>query len=145
MILDHEQGIEVVGLAADGAQSIQQARDLLPDVVLPDIRMPGVGGLSAIASITELGARVLILTTFDVDENIYRAFRAVASGFILKTAHPEDLVHAVRVVARGDALVNRESRAGWWSDSWPGPWIAARRPPPRGWRLRPHSVRPGHV
>ena len=105
MILDNEPGIEVVGMAADGADGIHQARELLPDVVLLDIRMPGMDGLSAIPPIVATGSRVLILTTFDVDENIYRAFRSGASGFVLKTAHPEDLVHAVRVVARGDALV----------------------------------------
>lgn len=105
MILDHDDGIEVVGEATDGAEAVQQARDLLPDVVLLDIRMPGMNGLEAIVPIVATGARVLVLTTYDVDENMYRAFRAGASGFVLKTAHPEDLVYAVRVVARGDALV----------------------------------------
>jgi len=105
MILDHDDAIEVVGEAADGAEGVQQARTLLPDVVLLDIRMPGMNGLQAIAPIVATGARVLVLTTYDVDENIYRAFRAGASGFVLKTARPEDLVYAVRVVARGDALV----------------------------------------
>ena len=105
MILDHDDAIEVVGEAADGVEGVQQARTLLPDVVLLDIRMPGMNGLQAIAPIVATGARVLVLTTYDVDENIYRAFRAGASGFVLKTARPEDLVYAVRVVARGDALV----------------------------------------
>jgi len=105
MILDHDDGIEVVGEATDGAEAVQQARDELPDVVLLDIRMPGMNGLEAIVPIVATGARVLVLTTYDVDENMYRAFRAGASGFVLKTAHPEDLVYAVRVVARGDALV----------------------------------------
>jgi len=105
MILDHDEAIEVVGEATDGAEGVQQARILLPDVVLLDIRMPGMNGLQAIAPIVATGARVLVLTTYDVDENIYRAFRAGASGFVLKTARPEDLVYAVRVVARGDALV----------------------------------------
>ena len=105
MILDHDDGIEVVGEATDGAEAVQQTRDLLPDVVLLDIRMPGMNGLEAIVPIVATGARVLVLTTYDVDENMYRAFRAGASGFVLKTAHPEDLVYAVRVVARGDALV----------------------------------------
>ena len=107
MILDHDEAIEVVGEATDGAEGVQQARILLPDVVLLDIRMPGMNGLQAIAPIVATGARVLVLTTYDVDENIYRAFRAGASGFVLKTARPEDLVYAVRVVARHVEAVAR--------------------------------------
>ena len=105
MILDHADGLEVVGEAADGAEAVRLARERGPDVVLMDIRMPGMDGLAATEPVVRAGAKVLILTTYDVDENIYRAFRAGASGFLLKTAHPEDLVHAVRVVARGDALL----------------------------------------
>ena len=105
MILDRDDAIEVVGEATDGSEGVHQARELMPDVVLLDVRMPGMNGLQAIPPIVATGARVLILTTYDVDENIFRAFQAGASGFVLKTALPEDLVYAVRVVARGDALV----------------------------------------
>lgn len=105
LILDHAEGIEVVGEASDGAEAVAKVRDLAPDVVLMDIRMPGMDGLEATPRVVALGARVLVLTTYDADENLYRAFRAGAGGFVLKTAHPEDLVHAVRVVSRGDALL----------------------------------------
>ena len=105
LILDHADDIEVVGEASDGAEAVSLSREVSPDVVLLDIRMPGLDGLGATPALVRQGARVLILTTYDVDENIYRAFRAGAGGFVLKTAHPDDLVHAVRVVARGDALL----------------------------------------
>lgn len=105
LIVGHADGLEVVGEAGDGVEAIRLARELRPDVVLLDVRMPVMDGLEAIPAIVAAGARVLVLTTFDVDENVYRAFRAGAAGFLLKTAHPEDLVHAVRVVARGDALL----------------------------------------
>jgi len=105
MILDSAEGIDVVGEAADGADAVRLSRDLVPDVVLMDLRMPGMDGLAATGPVVRAGSRVLVLTTYDVDENIYRAFRAGASGYVLKTAHPEDLIHAVRVVARGDALL----------------------------------------
>lgn len=105
LILGSADGIEVVGEAGDGAEAVGLTRELNPDVVMMDVRMPGVDGIEATGPVVALGARVLILTTYDVDENIYRAFKAGAGGFVLKTAHPEDLVHAVRVVARGDALL----------------------------------------
>jgi DNA-binding NarL/FixJ family response regulator len=105
LILDHAPGLEVVGEAGDGAEAVSRTRELSPDVVLMDIRMPGTDGLEATGPVVALGARVLVLTTYDADENLYRAFRAGAGGFVLKTAHPDDLVHAVRVVARGDALL----------------------------------------
>lgn len=108
MILEHEDDVEVCGEAADGAAAVQLAEDGRPDVVLMDIRMPGVDGVQATRRITEdpaLAARVLILTTFDLDEYVYSALRAGASGFLLKDVDPPELVGAVRAVARGDALL----------------------------------------
>lgn len=105
LILDHAEGIEVVGEVENGRQAISLAAELKPDVVLMDLRMPEVDGIEATPAVIASGARVLILTTYDLDENLYNALRAGAGGFILKTAHPEDLAHGVRVVARGDALL----------------------------------------
>ncbi|MDI3402554.1 response regulator [Streptomyces cavernicola] len=108
-ILEDEADIEVVGEAADGEQALTLARRLLPDVVLMDIRMPGVDGLEATRRITAdaslEGVRVVILTTFDVDDYVYGALRAGASGFLVKDTEPMELLHGVRVVARGDALI----------------------------------------
>ncbi|MDI3422333.1 response regulator [Streptomyces luteolus] len=108
-ILEDEDDIEVVGEAADGDQALALARRLLPDVVLMDIRMPGVDGLEATRRITGdtslEGVRVVILTTFDVDDYVYGALRAGASGFLVKDTEPMELLHGVRVVARGDALI----------------------------------------
>jgi DNA-binding NarL/FixJ family response regulator len=106
VILDAEPDITVVGEAADGAQAIQAALALRPDVVVMDVRMPGTDGIAATAVIcARTPARVLILTTFDLDEHVYDALRAGASGFLLKNVRRQDLVHAVRVVAAGDALL----------------------------------------
>lgn len=105
LIVESAEGMAVVGEAADGHEAVRLAEDLLPTVVMLDIRMPGRDGLSATAPIVATGARVLILTTYDSDANLYRAFREGASGFILKTAHPDDLIHAVRVVTRGESLL----------------------------------------
>ena len=109
-VLAAQPGMAVVGQAADGAQAVSQARDLRPDVVLMDVRMPVMDGLEAARQI--LGAapgagrpRVLMLTTFDADDYVYEALRAGASGFLLKDATAAELVHAVRVVAGGDALL----------------------------------------
>ncbi|NYH45952.1 DNA-binding NarL/FixJ family response regulator [Micromonospora jinlongensis] len=105
-ILDGEDGIEVVGEAADGAEAVRLAVRLRPDVVLIDIRMPVLDGLAATGQIvTSTDARVIILTTFDLDEYVYGALRAGASGFLVKDTEPAELIHAVRVVARGDALI----------------------------------------
>ncbi|MEV7189919.1 response regulator transcription factor [Kitasatospora sp. NPDC093102] len=99
-------GFTVVGEAADGAQAVRLARARHPDVVLMDIRMPGTDGLAATRQITaESNVRILVLTTFDLDEYIYGALRAGASGFLLKSTPPEDLLAAIRVVAAGEALL----------------------------------------
>jgi len=107
MILDVEDDIEVVGSASDGAEALDRCAALRPDVVLMDVRMPHVDGIEATRRLRSSGldARVLVLTTFDLDEYVLEAVRAGASGFLLKDAPPEDLVHAVRVVASGDALL----------------------------------------
>jgi DNA-binding NarL/FixJ family response regulator len=106
-ILDAEPDLAVVGTAADGAEAIAVAHREDPDVVLMDIRMPGMDGLTATARLTAAGPRprVLVLTTFDLDEYVYQALRAGASGFLLKDADPGELIAAVRVVAAGDGLL----------------------------------------
>nr|BFE59336.1 response regulator transcription factor [Dactylosporangium thailandense] len=99
-------GLEVVGEAVDGAEAFAQAERLRPDVVLMDVRMPGTDGIAATRRIVDAGldTRVLILTTFDLDEHVFAALRAGASGFLLKDVGRQQLVEAVRVVAAGDAL-----------------------------------------
>jgi DNA-binding NarL/FixJ family response regulator len=107
MILRAEPGIEVVGEAADGAEAIALARELDPDVVLMDVRMPNVDGIEATRQIidgSEHAPRVLVLTTFDLDEYVYEALRAGASGFLLKDAPEEQLVSGIRIVAGGASL-----------------------------------------
>lgn len=110
VLVDSADDLEVVGEAADGAQAVHMARQERADVVLMDIRMPGVDGLEAtrrIASDENLaGVKVIILTTFESDEYVYQAIRSGASGFLVKDSEPADLIHAVRVVARGDALLS---------------------------------------
>jgi DNA-binding NarL/FixJ family response regulator len=102
-------GFEVVGEAATGDEAVAVARTARPDVMLMDIRMPGMDGIEATRQITgaaeTAGVRVLILTTFDLDEYVYAALRAGASGFLLKDTMPADLLHAIRVIAAGDALL----------------------------------------
>ncbi|MEU6080067.1 response regulator transcription factor [Streptomyces sp. NPDC047108] len=110
VLLGAQPDIEVVGEALDGLQAIAQVAELRPDVVLMDIRMPGMNGLEAtrriVADRAEVGgARVLILTTFDLDEYVFEALRAGASGFLLKDASARQLADAVRVVAAGEALL----------------------------------------
>jgi DNA-binding NarL/FixJ family response regulator len=100
-------GIDVVGEAGDGLEAVDMARRLRPNLILMDIRMPGVDGIEATRRLTGSGddVRVLILTTFGLDDYVYEALRAGASGFMLKDAPPEELLAAVEVVARGDALI----------------------------------------
>ncbi|MEV7196276.1 response regulator transcription factor [Streptomyces sp. NPDC093510] len=108
-ILDDEDDIEVVGEAANGVEAVRLARELRPDVVLMDIRMPEKDGIEATGEIVGdqrlEGVRVVILTTFDVDDHVYGALRAGASGFLVKDTEPMELLHGVRVAARGDALI----------------------------------------
>ncbi len=111
VILETEDDIQVVGEAADGAQAVALARTTEPDVVLMDVEMPTLDGLEAtrrIAADAAKGPAVLILTTFDRDDYLFAALQAGASGFLLKNGTPEDLVDAVRIVARGDALLAPE-------------------------------------
>lgn len=107
MILEAEEDIVVAGLAVDGADAVRRSQELAPDVVLMDIRMPGMDGLEATRQILKGGSavKVVILTTFDLDEHVYEALRAGASGFLLKDVPAHQLVHAVRVAAAGEALL----------------------------------------
>ncbi|MFK8912797.1 response regulator transcription factor, partial [Streptomyces sp. YS-3] len=107
VLLNAQQDIEVVGEAVDGREAVAKVRELRPDVVLMDIRMPEMNGIEATREIVaaDAGARVLVLTTFDLDEYVYQALRAGASGFLLKDASARQLAEGVRVVASGDALL----------------------------------------
>jgi DNA-binding NarL/FixJ family response regulator len=131
VLLESAEGIEVIGEAEDGAQAVELAHRHRPDVVLMDIRMPGVDGLEATRRIDAddslAGVKVLILTTFESDEYVYEALQAGASGFLVKDTEPAVLLHAIRVVADGEALLSPEITRRLISD------IAARRPP----RLQP--------
>jgi DNA-binding NarL/FixJ family response regulator len=110
VLIDAAEDLEVVGEATDGRQAVDLARRERADVVLMDIRMPGVDGLEATRLICAdddlAGVKVVILTTFESDEHVYRALRAGASGFLVKDTEPAELIQAVRVVARGDALLS---------------------------------------
>jgi DNA-binding NarL/FixJ family response regulator len=130
-LLNAQPGLTVVGLAANGADAVSLARKLTPEVVLMDVRMPVMDGLEATRQIlaphpVDERPRVLILTTFDLDEYVYDALRAGASGFLLKDAPGQELVHAVRVVARGDALLAPSITKRLIAE------FAARREPPPG-------------
>jgi DNA-binding NarL/FixJ family response regulator len=107
MILDAQDDIEVVGEAIDGLDAVEQFARLVPDIVVMDVRMPTMDGIEATRRLAAADgpARVLILTTFDLDEYVFEALRAGASGFLLKDRPPEELVAAVRIVASGDALL----------------------------------------
>lgn len=108
MVLDAEEGIEVVGEASDGAAAVSQAKALRPDVILMDVRMPGMNGIEATEVIAQEcpGTRILILTTFDLDEYAFSGLRAGASGFLLKDTRPAELAEAIRTVASGEAVVS---------------------------------------
>jgi DNA-binding NarL/FixJ family response regulator len=109
-LLDAQDDIDVVGQAADGAEAVRLVRELTPDIVLMDIRMPGVDGLQATREIVSderlAGVRVVVLTTFELDEYVFEALRAGATGFLVKHTEPVELVRAIRVVAAGDALLS---------------------------------------
>jgi DNA-binding NarL/FixJ family response regulator len=131
MILEAQNDIEVAAEAEDGHRAVRLAEQLEPDVVLMDVRMPGLDGLEATRRIlaARTGARIIVLTTFDLDEYVYEAMRAGASGFLLKSARPQQLVEAVRSVVTGDALLAPEITQRLLAEF-------LRRPPP-GAALRP--------
>lgn len=108
MVLDAQEDITVVAEAADGSAAVRAVREHRPDVVLMDVRMPGIDGVQATSMITdsESNSRVLVMTTFDLDEHVLGALRAGASGFLLKDTPSEDLISAIRSVAAGDAVVS---------------------------------------
>src|SRR5271168_2196191 len=107
MVTDTQQDLSIVGEASNGIEAVEATRRLKPDVVLMDVRMPEMDGVQATRLIveSESNARIIILTTFDLDEYVYAALRAGASGFLLKDAPPADLLSAIRAVASGDAVV----------------------------------------
>ncbi|MEV5795771.1 MULTISPECIES: response regulator transcription factor [unclassified Streptomyces] len=107
MLLDSVAETEVLGEAANGTEAVRRAAELRPDVVLMDVRMPGMDGIEATRRIVASGgrSRVLVLTTFDLDEYVHAALRAGASGFLLKDARPEELLAGIRAVAAGDAVI----------------------------------------
>jgi DNA-binding NarL/FixJ family response regulator len=115
-LIGSDAALEVVGEASDGAEAVRQASALRPDVVLMDIRMPGVDGLTAARQITEspelADVRVIVLTTFEADEYVLQALRSGASGFLGKSVEPEELLDAIRVVAGGDALLSPRATRG---------------------------------
>ena len=110
MILDAQPDLEVVGEAVDGREALQQARELSPDLVLMDVRMPELDGLETTRRLLDRdpSAKVIVLTTFDLDDYVYEAIRAGASGFLLKSAPPQQLIAGIRTVMAGDALLAPE-------------------------------------
>ncbi|MGH2999284.1 MAG: response regulator, partial [Gaiellaceae bacterium] len=106
MVIEERADLELAGEASDGAQALALAHELDPDVILMDVRMPNLDGVEATRQLVEAGtrARILVLTTFDLDEYVYAAIRAGASGFLLKDVEPAELVDAIRVVAAGNSL-----------------------------------------
>jgi DNA-binding NarL/FixJ family response regulator len=107
MLLESNPDTDVVGEAATGVEAVRRTTELRPDVVLMDVRMPGMDGIEATRRIVDAGgrSRILMLTTFDLDEYVHSALRAGASGFLLKDAHPEELLAGIRAVAEGDAVI----------------------------------------
>jgi len=133
MILEAEDDVEVVGEAADGGAAVEEVRRLQPDVVLMDVRMPELDGIEATRRLMEdaaVSAKVVMLTTFDMDEYIYEALRAGASGFLLKDTPPEQLVDGIRAVASGDALLAPSITKRVIEEFVSRPPDAARKPPP---------------
>ena len=133
MILEAEPDIEIVGEAADGLTAVLAARETEPHVILMDVRMPNVDGLEATRRLLEgkeAGPRILILTTFDLDEYVYEALKAGASGFLLKDTPPEQLVEAIRVVADGDALLSPAITRRVITEFVRRPPVSMRHPPP---------------
>jgi len=132
MILEAEPDFEVVGEAADGREAVDDVQRLRPDVVLMDVRMPGVDGIAATRRLLDrnTAAKVLMLTTFDMDEYVYEALRAGASGFLLKDVPPEQLVAGIRAVASGDALLAPSVTRRMIEEYVRRPPDAARTPPP---------------
>ncbi|MEP7019544.1 MAG: response regulator transcription factor [Pseudonocardiales bacterium] len=143
MILEVEPDVVVVGEAGDGRQAVVMAGDTKPDVILMDIRMPLMDGLEATRHIvgdSESGPRVLILTTFDLDEYVYEALHAGASGFVLKDMPPEQLVDAIHVIANGEALLSPTITRRLIEEFVKRPPDAAREPPPEVSDLTPREV-----
>ncbi len=146
LLLESASDITVIGEAANGGVAVALAREHAPDVVLMDLRMPEVDGITAtrlIAGDARLAAtRVVVLTTFDDDETVFAALRAGASGFLVKDVEPEELLQAVRVVARGDALlspsVTRAVISAFTSDGGP---VGAKTPPPASAPAQPYGAR----
>ncbi|MFZ0380865.1 MAG: response regulator transcription factor [Solirubrobacteraceae bacterium] len=144
MVLDAQPDLRVVGEAEDGLEALEQTRRLEPDVVLMDVRMPRLDGVQATERIVGSGSRsrIIILTTFDLDEYAYGALRAGASGFLLKDAPPPDMLSAIRAVATGDAVVapsvTRRLLAQF-AQHLPGPELPAGEPDPRVESLTPRE------
>jgi DNA-binding NarL/FixJ family response regulator len=132
LILNAEDDFEVVGEAADGEEALSEARRLRPDVVLIDIRMPRLDGVEATRRLAAEGFKVLILTTFDLDEYLFNGVKAGAAGFLLKDVPPDDLANAVRAVARGDALVEPRMTRRLLDEFARGPGRGGAGPPPTG-------------
>jgi DNA-binding NarL/FixJ family response regulator len=141
MILEARDDLEVVGEAENGAQALELAREQKPDVVLMDVRMPVLDGVEAARRLLETGssARVIILTTFDLDEYVFEALRAGASGFLLKDVEPTQLVEAIRIVASGEALL-APSITRRLLDRFVSLDVNERKPPPRLDSLTPREL-----